>query len=247
MGETVGLLGRELKLTPEGKFLGLNLGYSSEQHVKLLGDVPKYILPFVNKTEFTKVNLERYKSDGASSSDIRFFTSEMSKVSKAQSKINRLWKDTPFFGNMVNPACKKFKMDITINNNDLAHRYKNFLTVGGKYSLVCIGYGSNEIREKIGSKHKFTEEELLPMYEYNHSDNLNFTPVQVAGRWGCERPISILIRRDGMKRNLANDLVRGIECGHIAIVPVLKDVFGDAGLCIVDMYEYCKKLGAIKV
>ena len=248
-----GVYGRELKLSPDGHFLGCNLGfnYFAEHEQGTIGEVNAINMGC------RPLDLRTLRLMGANRVKMKEAKAYIKEYKKKSENQMRMFGNTPYSSYLINPCCSVFKREIVISNNTIKDKYSKFLTCNGEYTFIQIGGDTNRAKEKLRSKKQFTEEDLLYMPDYaivkNQFNNYGLMrgmvegeitskddyPCQVCGSWGTNSGIVVLIYRDESMhtKDTGAELVEAVKKGYIACIPELHQIFSRRGCCLINLEE----------
>ena len=252
-----GVYGRELKLTPDGHFLGCNIGFNffSEHEHDTLGEVEGL------NNGCKPIDIELLKMLGADKTQIKRLKAYIKEYNSKLTTQLKMFGATPFAQYLLHPCCNIISREVRINNNPIKDKYDKFLTINGDYTFIQIGGNIDAIKNKLKSKTSFTERDFLYMEDYargSSSTNIRFMQglasgqihsrdnnfCHVCGSWGTNSGIVILVYRDEHTRDVGKELVEAVKNGYVGCVSALPTVFSNRGCCLINLEEaYRPRLG----
>ena len=189
--------GKEILFNLQGELIGINLGFNF--FCEHEGGTQELV---------QSVNLHAFP-DGCTPVQYR-------KYAKAVEKAAKRWERTPFAGYVFAPSAQIFTRKIIIDNSDVPANFPVRQLRDGKYIMFALNgsvYSAPSYYSQcLGNAHKFSEDKLFPMRDYNPSRK-TFMKGEFAASWASGGFMLLLSEEmadpaEGIIRSLTEALMR---------------------------------------
>lgn len=241
-----GVYGRQSVLDKEGNLVGINIGFNffsehengTEGLVFNLNNDHSGIVNRICKkgrTEIGPLHMIKYN---------RELQREINQIAK--------WKNTPYKNLVLLPSTQYTYKNIEIRNSNIANKYDTFLLQDGEYELLLLHtfMEGMRLKEKLGKRRIFSEEDLFYMPDYNDSiqNNIGYQlnkhivaqikepEVHLAGSWDGTHGVLIIYKKDkNNSNNSLEKLIKALEKGNLAITDYEGRMFKLKGCSLIDL------------